>query len=36
MFGTVQRIGLGDSPLTEDMYSLIENKNHWNSSLMQE
>ena len=24
MFGTVQRIGLGDSPLTEDMYSSIE------------
>ena len=24
MFGTAQRIGLGDSPLTEDMYSSIE------------
>jgi hypothetical protein len=24
MFGTVQRIGLTDSPLTEDMYSSIE------------
>ena len=24
MFGTAQRIGLGDSPLTEDMYSTIE------------
>jgi len=24
MFGTVQRIGLGDSPLTEGMYSSIE------------
>jgi len=24
MFGTAQRIGLGDSPLTEDMYSAIE------------
>ena len=24
MFGTVQRIELGDSPLTEDMYSSIE------------
>jgi len=24
MFGTAQRIGLGDSPLTEDMYSSTE------------
>ena len=24
MFGTVQRIGLGDSPLTEDMYPSTE------------
>jgi len=24
MFGTAQRIGLGDSPLTEDVYSSIE------------
>ena len=24
MFGTAQRIGLGDSPLTEDIYSSIE------------
>ena len=24
MYGTAQRIGLGDSPLTEDMYSSIE------------
>jgi len=24
MFGTAQRIGLGDSPLTEDMYSSIK------------
>jgi len=24
LFGTAQRIGLGDSPLTEDMYSSIE------------
>ena len=24
MFGTAQKIGLGDSPLTEDMYSSIE------------
>ena len=24
MFGTAQRIGLADSPLTEDMYSSIE------------
>jgi hypothetical protein len=24
MFGTMQRIGLGDSALTEDMYSSIE------------
>jgi len=24
MFGAAQRIGLGDSPLTEDMYSSIE------------
>jgi hypothetical protein len=24
MFGTAQRIGLGESPLTEDMYSSIE------------
>jgi len=24
MFGMAQRIGLGDSPLTEDMYSSIE------------
>ena len=24
MFGTAQRIGLGDSPLTEDMYSSIQ------------
>jgi hypothetical protein len=26
MFGTAQRIGLGDSPLTEYMYSSIETK----------
>jgi hypothetical protein len=24
MFGTAKRIGLGDSPLTEDMYSSTE------------
>jgi len=24
MFGTAQRIGLGESPLTEDMYTSIE------------
>jgi len=24
MFGTAQRVGLGDSPLTEDMYSSVE------------
>ena len=24
MFGTAQKIGLGDSPLTEDMYSSLE------------
>jgi hypothetical protein len=33
MFGTAQRIGLGDSPLTEAMYSSIEtvslNDNVW-------
>jgi PAB1-binding protein PBP1 len=26
MFGTAQRVGLGDSPLAEDMYSSIENE----------
>jgi hypothetical protein len=26
MFGMARRIGLGDSPLTEDMYSSIESE----------
>jgi len=32
----VQRIGLGNSLLTEDMYSSIETEEELNSSLMQE
>jgi hypothetical protein len=36
MFGTAQRIGLADYPLTEDMYSSIETEEELNSSLMQE
>jgi hypothetical protein len=36
MFGMTQRIGLGDSPVTEDMSSSIETEKNWNSSLMQE
>ena len=28
MFGTAQRIELGDSPLTEDMYSSIETEEY--------
>ena len=36
MFGTAQSIGLGDSLLTEDMYSSTETEKNWSSSLMQE
>jgi hypothetical protein len=36
MFGTMQRIVLEDSPLTENMYSSVETEEELNSSLMQE
>ena len=36
IFETAQRIGRGNSLLTEDMYSSTETEKNWSSSLMQE